>query len=61
MNKIPEYLNELSNKNSFILVYPKQAVFIDSTEDTFISTSVSVPLKDYDEISTTITKLFRKR
>jgi len=61
MNKIPEYLNEVSNKNSFILIYPKQSVFIDSTEDTFLSTSVSVPLKDYDEISTTITKLFRKK
>jgi Kef-type K+ transport system membrane component KefB/nucleotide-binding universal stress UspA family protein len=60
MKNIPNYLNKHFRDNSFILIYPIQAGYIDEAED-FNNPSLIEPIEKIDELGKTIARLFRRK
>jgi Kef-type K+ transport system membrane component KefB/nucleotide-binding universal stress UspA family protein len=60
MKNIPNYLNKHFRDNSFILIYPMQAGYIDEAED-FNNPSLIEPIEKIDELGKTIARLFRRK
>ncbi len=61
MTKIPSYLNNYFQHNSFILIYPIQAGVTDTSKIDFKNPTFIEPLEKLDEIGKTIAKIFRRK
>ena len=61
MKKIPSYLNNYFQNNSFILIYPLQAGVTDPSQIDFKNPTFIEPLEKLDEIGKTIAKIFKRK
>ena len=60
MAKIPAYLNEYSQTNSYIMIYPIQDGVTEAPID-LKNPTILEPIERLDEIGKTIAKIFRRK
>lgn len=61
MDKIPEYLNDYFQDNSFILVFPMQAGVAETSGIDLTNPSLLEPVEKLDEIGKTIAGMFKRK
>ncbi|MFW5761773.1 MAG: cation:proton antiporter, partial [Cyclobacteriaceae bacterium] len=60
MNKIPEYLDNYFQEQSFLLIYPSQSFKTDSEQIDLTNPSLLETIEKIDTIGKTIANIFRK-
>lgn len=61
MLEIPRYLDSYFHDNSFLIIYPIQFVVGDGSHAAYNNPSLLEPIEKLDEMSKTISRLFKKR